>query len=399
MSYTLYSTSAVDSLAVRTAAALAGLTITVQDVKTVHDKSPANVGPVLDTGAGYIFGTGAVLRWVARAAGASGLYGNSNYDAAAVDQWVDYVSTALAPAASDWLTPIQKNKETTPEAYKAAKAAVVGALRSINNVLLSSHFVVGNTVTIADVYAYAVCVDLMTTVLAPPTLRSVGNVVRWFTTLRLGETAFALSEFTACVKEAFAPKKKVEKKEEKKAAVVVAAAVEEAPAAKKVNPLLELPDSKMILDQTKKNFFTQQPYNPEFFTDFWSGEGEAGFDPAGYCVYTMHYKYDSENEQFWLTQNLLGGYLQRLDPARKFAFGVMVLAGANEETKPWVFKGCWIFRGPAVPFEIVDCAQSDQFNWTPLDVSTPEGRAEMESYFIGKTVDGGKNVLERRYFK
>jgi elongation factor 1-gamma len=390
MPYTLYSTSAVDSRAVGIAAALAGLDIKIEDVKTVHDKSPANQGPVLDTGAGYIFGTGAVLRWVARAAGASGLYGASNYDAAAVDQWVDHVHSSLRTSADAWLTPIVKNKEVEPAAYKANKAGTVSALRALNNPLLNSQYIVGNTITIADIYTYAVCVDLMQIVLAPPTLRPCANVLRWFTTLRCGEPAFALTEFEACGKEKFAPKKKVEKpkaKQEKKAAAA-------APVKKKVNPLLLLPESKMVLDQTKKNFFLTQPFNPDFFTNFWGGE----YDPAGYCCYSMHYKYDEENEQYWLTQNLLGGFLQRLDPARKFAFGVMTLSGADEDTKPWEFKGAWIFRGPGVPFEISDCSQSPQFDWNPIDVSKPEGRAELESYFIGETVNG-KTVLDRRYFK
>jgi len=406
MSFTLFSTSEADSQTVRIVAALAGVNVTITDVKTVHDKSATGKGPVLSTASGNVAGLGAVLRFIARAAPTAGLYGGSVFENAAVDQWVDHATANLAPEASAWLAPILKQKPTEPEVYKNAKAGVNAALRGLNNHLNTNTFLVGQQITIADVANFVGSVDLIKRVLAGPTLRPLGNFVRWFNTIAHDPVvAGVVGAIEFCAKEEFAPKpekkeapapKKEEKKAEKKAAKPAnddGDDEEDKPKEKKVNPLQLLPESKMVLDATKKSFFSQQPFNPDFFTEFWNN-----YDPAGYTIFTCHYKYDEENTQFWLTQNLLGGFLQRLDETRKWAFGNMFLAGASEEQGPWAFQGIWLFRGPGVPFEVTDCSQSEQFDWTPVDVSTPEGKAKVEQYFIGTTVNG-RNVLERRYFK
>lgn len=389
MSLTLYTTTARHGEAVKIAAQIAGVEVKVENVKTVHDKSVANQSPVLATASGNVFGASAVLRYIARGSAASGLYGNSYNDTTAVDQWVDFISSTLAPNATAWLTPIQKKKAVEPAVIKAFKASTVSALRAINTHLISNTFLAGHTVTIADVLLFATAADLVTTVLAPGVRRPLPAFVRWFNTLAndpvfagiVGEVAFTAKE-----QQAPKPAKKEVKKEEKKV---------EAPKKKPVNPLLLLPESKMTMDATKKDFFSTAPYNATFFDDFWTEK----YDPEGYCVYTCNYNYNSENEIYWQTQNLLGGYVQRLDGARKFAFGVMLLSGSDEETQPWTLEGGFIFRGPGIPFEVSDGnPQSEYYTWTKVDTNTAEGRKKFEDLMKGDTVEG-RNVLDRRYFK
>lgn len=388
MSLTLYTTSARQGEAVKIAAQIAGVEVTVEDVKTVHNHSVANQGPVLaTTESGKIFGASAVLRYIARGSAASGLYGNSYADTSQVDQWVDFISSTLAPAATAWLTPVQKQKATEPAVIKAFKANTVSALRAINTHLLTNTFLAGNAVTIADILLFSVTADLVTTVLAAGVRRPLPNFVRYFNTLA-NDPVFAgiAGEVVFAAKEQQAPKpvKKVEVKK-----------VEVKKVVKKVNPLLALPESKMTMDATKKDFFSAAPFNPNFFPSFWDEK----YDPAGYCVYTCNYNYNDEEEVYWKAQNLLGGYVQRLDGGRKFAFGVMMLSGSDEETKPWQLHGGFIFRGPQVPFEVSDGnPQSEYYTWTKVDTTTPEGRKTFEDLMTSPTVEG-RNVLDRRYFK
>jgi elongation factor 1-gamma len=379
-----FSTNARDTQAVTIAAALAGVECTVTEVKTVHDKSPCNQGPCMSTEEGYIFGTAACLRHIARAAPNSGLYGSDAACMSRVDQWLDFTSTSLNVPRDAWLGPVINQKECDPAVTKVKKATVLGALRGFNTYLLNETFLSGNEITIADIYLFVSCIDLMSLVLAKSSLKPLGNVVRHFTTMLNNPACACVGAVEFCVKEAVAPKpKKVEvvvKKEEKK----VEKKAENA-----------LPPSKMVLDTVKKSFFSELPFNPKFFDNFWSDV----YDPEGYCCYTAVYNYNEENEIFWQTQNLLGGYVQRLDGARKVAFGRMMLTGSDEETRPWILHGAFVFRGPIVPIEVSDGnPQSEYYTWTKIDTNTEEGRAKFQEYMTGDSVNG-LSVLDGRYFK
>lgn len=407
MALTCLTTSAAEGQAVKIAASLAGLDIKVETVKSVHKESIANKGPVLQTESGSVFGIGACLRYIARAAPRSGLYGATFYDAAAVDQWVDFTSTSVEPHRDAWMTPINTNKATDADVVKAAKSGVSGAMRAFNMHLNANTFLVGHQATIADILAFVTFAELFARVLPEKQLsKQAPNFVRYFNTLAHDPSFAAVcgaivpcetEEKAAIVKKEAAPKAAAPKAAAKKVEEEVDEEKEEKP--KTPNPLTLLPPSRMNMDTEKKRFFNDPstPFNANFFTEdnFW----DAIYDAEGFSCYTCLYNYNNENDVFWQTQNLLGGYIQRLDPARKFAFGAMLLSGKDEETKPWLISGVWIFRGVGIPFEVSDCPQSEYYTWTKVDVSNAEGRALIQERFQGQTVMDGQAVLDRRYFK
>jgi elongation factor 1-gamma len=394
----------MEGKAIQIAASLAGMDVKVETVKSVHKESIANKGPVLQTESGSVFGVGACLRYIARSAPSSGLYGATFFDAAAVDQWMDFASTSVEPHRAAWMTPIITNKPTEASVVKAAKSGVSGALRAFNLHLNSNTFLVGHQATIADILAFVTFAEMFARVLPEQQLsKQAPNFVRYFQTLAHDPSFAAVcGEIEQCDTEEKAPV--AAKKEEVKAAPKAAAKKEveevfEEEKPKAPNPLTLLPPSRMNMDAEKKRFFNDPntPFNANFFTEgnFW----DEIYDPEGYSCYTCLYNYNDENEVFWQTQNLLGGYIQRLDPARKFAFGAMILSGKDEETKPWIIHGVWIFRGTSIPFEVSDCPQSEYYTFTKVDVSTPEGRAVVQERFQSDKVLDGQAVLDRRYFK
>jgi len=155
----------------------------------------------------------------------------------------------------------------------------------------------------------------------------------------------------------------------------------------------------MIFDATKKSFFSEKPYNPNFFAAFWGGADPiTRFDPTGYSIFTCDYKYNDEHKVFFLTCNLLGGFLQRAEPVRKYGFGVINLLGESEESPPWKLCGVWIFRGPDLPAEMKGVDDSEHFNWVKVDVSSPAGQKLVQEAFVGERVHN-MGVLDRRYFK
>jgi len=172
----------------------------------------------------------------------------------------------------------------------------------------------------------------------------------------------------------------------------------EAPKPKTKNPLDLLPASPMSLDAEKKSLFSQRPWNPEWFKTFW-----VNFDQQGFSIYSASYNYNHENRVYFMTCNLVGGFLQRCDDVRRYGLGVVVLAGNDEDAPPFEVSSVWIFRGQDVPQEMKDNPDSEYYTFTKLDSSKPADRQKVETLFFAETVPASKGgslkVLERRFLK
>jgi len=154
-----------------------------------------------------------------------------------------------------------------------------------------------------------------------------------------------------------------------------------------------LPPSAMNLDNTKRSFFLQKPFNPNFFTEFWNT-----FDKEGFCIFSSTYKFDSENTVYFMTLNLMNGFIQRAEDVRKYAFGVVNLYGKNEDTPPFKINGAWVFRGGDLPKEMKECPDSDGYEWTRLDVTNTAHRKLFEELFTANAF-GTEEVLERKFIR
>ena len=72
----------------------------------------------------------------------------------------------------------------------------------------------------------------------------------------------------------------------------------------------------------------------------------------------------------WLTHFIhvvqVGGFLQRIDYVRKYAFGVMCILKNSEGQFP--IRGFWIFRGQDIPQMMKDeCYDLELYDWQKLD--------------------------------
>ena len=75
---------------------------------------------------------------------------------------------------------------------------------------------------------------------------------------------------------------------------------------------------------------------------FWSE-----FDKMGYSLFKVEYqKYEGEGEKVYLTNNLMNGFLQRLDDFRKYAFAIHGVYGDEPNLD---IKGVWLWRGVGIP--------------------------------------------------
>lgn len=369
-------------------------------------KNPSGKVPVLDTENGSIYESNAIARYVARMRPDAGLLGASFYENALVDQWIDYSTNELEPARGVWVYTIMGALPSqNPKPLQEAKKDVEKALAILDAHFLHNTFLVGNHVTLADITVFCALLEGYTKLFAPALQKKFANVLRWFNTVAnqpqvaavVGKVTFATAEAQPA-KAAPAKKEAAPKEEKPKAAAAPKPAADdedEKPAPKKTNPLDELPASPMVLDTIKKLAFSQRPILSDFFEQLWPQ-----FDAAGYTWYVFHYKYNSENTVYFKTGNLIGGFVQRSDAARKHSMGVInVYGNEDEETGPFKVSGAWLFRGPGVSAEMIEeNPDSEYYEWKKVDVSTPEGKQLIKEQFMAEQLEGEK-VLDRRYFK
>jgi len=149
----------------------------------------------------------------------------------------------------------------------------------------------------------------------------------------------------------------------------------------------------MNMDATKKLFFFSKPFNPSFFKEFWEK-----YDAQGFSIWSCEYKDNVENRVHLNTLNLMGGFIQRAEDCRKYAFGCINMCAKDEDTPPFKLYGAWLFRGVEIPKEMNECPDAESYTFSRLDTTKASDRKKFEDSMTANNL-GDDQVLERRYFK
>lgn len=292
------------------------------------------------------------------------LFGENQKDAAVVQQFLSIADLEFGPIFAAWVYPILGYSPVNVAATEKAKNDCKRALAALNSHLKTRTFLVTERVTLADIAMVCNLIQLFKSVFEPAFVASYKNVIRWFTTC-INQPQFkeVIGEVIFCEKMQVAVAKVVEKKEKAPKAAKVAkpaaeeeeedleaiAAAEEAP--KEKNPLDLLPKSSLNMDEWKR-FYSNNETRPTAVNWFWEN-----YDAAGYSIWKCEYKYGKELAQIFMSSNLVGGFFQRLDRARKYAFGSLLIVGTDNDNQ---ITGHFMFRGHAVPFEVTDAADYER---------------------------------------
>lgn len=386
----------------------------VSNVDTKSDeflrKNPTGKVPVLETDKGTISESNAIARYIARE-GKPEFHGKTSIETALIDQWIDFASSEIELAAYAWIFPIQGVIPNNFQATKKAQEDVKKVLSVLDNHLVTRTYLVGNSVSLADVVVATTLLQLYQLVLDPAFRKEFVNTNRWFVTIVnqpevkavLGDVHLAdkaaVAPAAAKEKKEKAPKEpkaqapKQEKKVEKK---------EEAPAAdeeeedyekedkKKKNPLDDLPKSSFVLDEWKRmysNNDTRQVAAPWFWEHL---------DLEGYSLWWCEYKYNSELSKTFMTSNLIGGFFQRLEKLHKYAFGSMIIFG---DEPALTVSGVWLFRGKDVPEDMKACDDFEHYDWKRVDTTSDAEKKLVEDYFAWDGALGGKKFNAGKCFK
>ena len=352
--------------------------------------SPMKKFPVLELPDGSsIFESNAICRFLARD---SKYYQGTPEDLAGIDNWMDMSLTELEPAICSWIYPIlglqEHDKQVTTNALQESRSI----LTHVDKALAKSEFLCGSSLTLADITIFSALVLPYRMVFDAKFMNGFKNIKRWFDSLKGLEQAHDVwGHIFACravhpfpeprqkkepvpkgqpkkAGKQAAPKKAAPKKEEVK---------EEAPAIPKkpVNPLDLLPETPLILDEWKK-LYSNNPVE-ETLPAFWKM-----FDKEGWSIWKVDYeKIEGECEKVYMTNNMLNGFLQRMEAMRKYSFGYLGIYGDEPDLN---IRGVFFWRGLDVPQEMIDHPQFEYYKREKLDSENPEHRALVEEYW-GKT--------------
>ena len=153
------------------------------------------------------------------------------------------------------------------------------------------------------------------------------------------------------------PKKKDAKKEEKPAAE---------PTEKKAkHPLEALGKSTFVLDDWKRKY-SNEDTRPVALPWFWEH-----YNPEEYSIWKVGYKYNDELTLTFMSNNLVGGFFNRLSASTKYMFGCMVIYGENNNNG---ITGAIMIRGQefAPAFDVAPDWES--YAYAKLDPTNEEDK-------------------------
>ncbi|KAG2710149.1 hypothetical protein I3760_04G012300 [Carya illinoinensis] len=375
--------------------------------------NPIGKVPVLETPDGPVFESNAIARYVARLKADNPLYGASLIEYAHIEQWIDFASLEIDANILHWFIPRIGFAVYLPPAEEAAISALKRALDALNTHLASNTYLVGHSVTLADIVMICNLVLGFNRILTKSFTSEFPHVERYFWTMVnqpnfrkiLGEVRQTDSippvqsaKKPSQPKEPAKPKSKAEPKKEVKKdlappKVEGAGEEEEAPKPKAKNPLDLLPPSKMILDEWKRLYSnTKTNFREVAVKGFWDM-----YDPEGYSLWFCDYKYNDENTVSFVTLNKVSGFLQRMDLARKYAFGKMLVIGSEP---PFKVKGLWLFRGQEVPqFVIDECYDMELYEWKKVDINNEAEKERVNQMIEDYEPFEGEALLDAKCFK
>jgi len=351
---------------------------------------------------------------IAHYVGNDQLRGTTQLMKAQIIQWLSFADSEILPPSCTWVFPtmgiMQFNKQTTDKAKQDLKKA----LDVLNQHLLTCTYLVGERITLADI---SVCMTLLLAyqhVLEPAFREPYRNTNRWFNTIiNQPEVKSVIGEFKLCEKMAefdgkkfkemqaklgvqSTPKAKEEKPKKEKAAKEPTPKKE-----KKPEPEEEEDDIGVPREDTKDPFaaFPKGTWNMDDFKRCYSNEDEdksiayfwEKFDKENYSIWFGEYLYPQDLTQVFMSCNLIGGMMQRLDKMRKCAFGSVGLFGENNNS---TISGVWVWRSHELAFKLTPDWQVDyeSYKWEKLDPDTDQTKKLVDQYFrwTGTDKDGRK---------
>jgi len=143
-------------------------------------RNPTGKVPYLETDKGCIFTSNAVARYVARCRSDLALYGSNFSEEGDIDEWLEFDLHEVEIPLMTWVYPVLGMMEEVPSAIKDAQEDVKKALKALEEQLGKSEFLVGNSVTLADIVLVCALKEGFKRVFDPNFRKPFPKTCQWF---------------------------------------------------------------------------------------------------------------------------------------------------------------------------------------------------------------------------
>ncbi|CAI5451631.1 unnamed protein product [Caenorhabditis angaria] len=380
------------------AAKLGNKTVALSGETAPADKFPLGVTPAYE-GDALLFGAESIALHLA---------GTPN-NLPEIVQWLQFAEGYLLPAVLGYVLPSVSAANLDKKVLEQYKNELFAQLTTLNNILVSRTFLVGERLSLADV---SVALDLLPAfqhVLDASARSTFVNVTRWFRTVVnqpavhsvLGDVTLATSvaQFNqATFKDLSAKLQKAAPKAEKPKAAKPAAAApadeeDDIPKEKESkDPFADMPKGTFNLDNFKRSYSNEDTAT-KAIPHFWEN-----FDKENWSIWKCEYKYPEDLTLGFMSCNLIAGMYQRLEKLKKNAFASMILFGTDNNS---TISGIWVWKGDKLAFELSSDWQVDyeSYSWTKLDANNADVVKEVNEYFMWEGDFGGKKFNQGKIFK
>ncbi|KAE8411136.1 hypothetical protein BDV36DRAFT_275680 [Aspergillus pseudocaelatus] len=312
------------------------------------------------------------------------LLGKTKQDYASILRWLSFVNAEVLPRLGAWYRPLLGldgyNKKNVEEASKAA----LKNISVLEKHLTANTFLVGERITLADIFAASLLTRAFATVLDKKFRSENPAVTRWFQTIVNQPYFKAVVENPVLVDEVikYTPPKKEEKPKKEAAPAPATEPKPEGEQKKPKHPLEALGKPDFILDDLKRTY-SNEDTRPVALPWFWQN-----FKAEEYSLWKVDYKYNNELKLTFMANNLIGGFHARLEASRKYLFGAQSVYGTNYDC---VIRGVFLVRGQEFKPAFDVAPDWESYDFEKLDPSKEEDRKyvdDMWAWDVPVTVDG-----------
>ena len=316
--------------------------------------------PLLQTADGNLHESSAIAKYFCFLAGDKFL-GNNSVERSQVDQWIAFGNAScfqsmyvVCQGIFGW------GEGVTQGDWNEAAKQVKANFKTINTHLEGKKWLVGEEMTIADIYLAMMFSYVLQTVLDGGFRKAMKNASAWAELVFDHPSVVKIVGKQVLCAKALKPVCKEEKKEEKKKAAP-APVKKEAKPEKKLDNVESLPPTNFNLYDFKTFYVNHKDKAGEAVDEWYKM-----LDWEGWAFWHLHYdKYEGEGEKLHVTNNLLGGFLSRAEHTNKYCFGRMGVFGEEPNLE---IKGVWLMRGTELPDGLAkEHPQFEYYNTRKMD--------------------------------
>ena len=361
------------------------------------EKFPFGKVPGFECAEGTLFESNAISFYIASKFMPS-LLGESCMEKAQVLQYLLSYDNEIATNASKVVYPMIGISKYDEDVFEETLELLTKKLKIMDSILASRTYLVGESITIADISIACGLWMLFAKVLETCDRSAMIHLTRWFLTVANQKNFKAVAGAPVLCSARVVPESALP--EAAPSAAVSNHATngmeedeeEEAkPAPKAKNALDLLPPSKFNLEEWKRYYSNAEETRPDATNWFWNH-----YDPEGYSIWRADYMYNEELKKIFMTCNLITGLFHRMDAMRRYCFASVLVFGEDDANE---ISGMFVFRGQEIPEIMKEVPDFEVYKWTRVDTNDAAQRELVDDFWAWEGKLEGKKFNEGKVFK